>query len=318
MTELKPVLFTSTRPLNHAEQIKPVIDAYDGPKAFVQVDPWRHHQAIRSGRYEVMVCDEYPTESPGKTIMLSHGFAGCKLSGIDQPFPYHSAKYSRLMDYSIAAGNGAVEFMAKAGGVPESSVLPLGSPHTDCLIGKCKGDGGTEFAQKRVYFYLPTYRTKEETPLPQIDWKWLDEQLTDDELLAVRPHPMTGNLFRGAFRHIREFSDRNKFSPFLIDCDVIVTDYSSVMIDGYLLGKPCVLFEKVKGYTETRGMYLEYPDQYCSRYATNERDLLRMVREANGLNQIERDCAEMLAGACDGHSVERICDLIRGVAGEET
>ena len=310
----KPVLFAGTKPLEETEQLLSVFDAYEGPKAYVHVDPWRHHPEIRSGRYEVMVCDEYPTESPGKTVFLSHGFAGTKLGGLDQPYPYHSARHSHLMDYVISASKGVTGLMAKAAGVPESKVLPLGSPRTDAYIGTRKGDGGTLFAQKKVYFYLPTYRTKEETPLPELDWQWLDGQLRDDELLAVRPHPMTDHVLRGSYRHIREFSNKDRFSPWLFDCDVVITDYSASMIDGYLLGKPCVLFEKVKGYTETRGMYLDYPRQYCSRYATNERELLELVRSADGLTKTELDCTELLAGACDGHSVERICRLIESIA----
>lgn len=309
----KPILFAGTRPLDQTEQLKSVFDAYDGAKAFVQVDPWRHHPEIRSGKYDVMVCDEYPTESPGKIVAVGHGFAGCKLGGLDQPHPYHSAKHAKLMDYVIAAGSGIAELVAKASGVPESSVLPLGSPRTDAYIGKRKGDGGTVFAQKRTYFYLPTYRTREETPQPSIDWQWLDDRLTDDELLAVRPHPMTASVLTGSYRHIREFTNKDAFSPYLFDCDVVITDYSASMIDGYLCGKPCVLFEKVKGYTETRGMYLPYPDAYCSRYATNERELLELLRTADGLTGTEREVTELLAGACDGHARERICELIRSI-----
>ncbi|MCR5091026.1 MAG: CDP-glycerol glycerophosphotransferase family protein [Oscillospiraceae bacterium] len=310
MSAGKPVLFAGTRPLQQTEQLKSVFDAWEGAKTFVQVDRWRHHPEIRSGKYELMVCDEYPTESPGKIVMLSHGFAGCKLGGLDQPYPYHSAKNAHLMDWVVAAGKGVVKLQAKACGVPESSVLPLGSPRTDAYIGKRKGDGGTEFAKKRVYFYLPTYRTREETPLPELDWGWLDSQLTDDELLAVRPHPMTEHVLRGSWRHIREYGNKDLFSPWLMDCDVVITDYSASMIDGFLLGKPCVLLEKVRGYTETRGMYLDYPGQYSDRYARDERELLRLCREAEGLSETELACRDLLAGACDGHAVERICGLI--------
>lgn len=309
-----PILFAGTRQLHQTENLSSLFEAYDGPKAYVHVDPWRHHPDIRSGKYRVMVCDEYPTESPGKVIFVSHGFAGCKLGGLDQPYPYHSAQHAKLINYVISAGEGASDIMAKAGGVPRSSVLTLGAPRTDAYVGKRKGDGGTVFAEKKTYFYLPTYRTKEETPLGAVDWQWLDDHLTDDELFAVRAHPMTSGLVGGNYRHIREFTNQDKFSPYLFDCDVVITDYSASMIDGYLLGKPCVLFEKVKGYTETRGMYLDYPYQYCSRYATNERELLELIRTADGLTKTERDVTELLAGACDGHSVERIIELIRSIA----
>ena len=308
------ILFAGTRPLDACEGLKAVYDAYHGSKSYVQMDPWRHHPEIRSGKYTLMVCDEFPTESPGKIIMISHGFAGGKRSGLDQSHPYHSEKYADLMDYVIAPSADVVNLMARFSGVPKERVLPLGSAATDAYIGKRKGEGGTEFAKKRVYFYLPTYRSKEDPKLPDIDWQWLDDQLTDDELFAVRAHPMTGKLLLKRYRHIREYATCCEISPWLIDCDVIITDYSSVMIDGYLLNKPCVLFEKNSGYTETRGMYLNYPDQYCSRYAKNERILLDLIRTADTLTDTEKECRRLLAGACDGHAGERIVKLIEDIA----
>ena len=307
----KVVLFASTRPLGQAENLKPVYDAYDGPKGFAQLDPWRHHPDIHSGRYALMVCDEFPTESPGKIIMVGHGFPGLKFSGLDQPHPYHSRKHAPLMDYVISTSRNTRGLMAGYSGVPVSSVLPLGAPRTDAYVGRGKGDGGTEFTARRVYFYLPTWRAAEETPMPDIDWGWLDSQLTDGELIAVRPHPMTGRILRGSYRHIREYPNTAPFTPYLIDCDVVITDYSASMIDGYLLGKPCVLLVKARGYTRTRGMYLDYPLRYCSRYATNEAELLGLIREADGLTQVERDVTRYIAGACDGHSTERVINLIR-------
>jgi len=310
---LKPVLFASTKPYECAEGLKVVYDAYQGAKTYVQVDPWRHHPDIRSGRYSLMVCDEFPTESPGNVIYIGHGFHGCKTGGLHQPHPYHSAKFGSLIDYAIASSEDSIGMVAEACGVPESSVLALGSAKTDAYFGKKKGDGGTELANKKSYFYCPTYRSGDETPLPEVNWKWLDDHLTDDELLAVRPHPMTPKILDGKYRHIKEFPSNEPLGPYLYDCDVVITDYSSCLVDGYLLNKPCVLFEKVKGYTDTRGMYLDYPEEYSSRYATNEADMLELARTADGLTQTELDCADMLAGACDGHSTERILALIRSL-----
>lgn len=307
------VLFTSTRPLERAENIKAVFDVYDGPKQFAQVDPWRHHPDIRSGKYDLMVCDEFPTESPGNAIMLSHGFAGCKTFGVDQPHPYHSAKNAHLINYAITASDDTIGIMAKCCGIQESAVLPLGVPQTDTYIGKHKGDGGTELAGKRAYFYAPTYRSKEETPLPDIDWEWLDAKLADDELLAVRPHPMTGRILQKEYRHIREYPNNTPFIPYLIDCNVLITDYSSAMIDAYLMSKPCVLFDKSTGYLQTRGMYLDYPGEYCSRYATDEKTLLELIRAADGLTETEQECVRRVAGKCDGHAAKRVCDLIRSI-----
>lgn len=307
----KPVLFASTKPLERAENLKAVYDAFDGSKAFVQVDPWRHHADITSGKYDLMVIDEYPTETPGKIILLGHGIAGGKTSGLEQPHPYMNPANSKLITYTITTSPGTVDLVARYEGVEPETVLPLGMPRTDKYIGKKKGDGLTELADKKAYLYAPTYRNKEETPMPLIDWQWLDEQLSDDELIVVKPHMMTDKMLHREYDHIKEVSSRWASDKYLYDCDVLITDYSSIMFDGYLLGKPCVLFEKNKGYLETRGMYLRYPQQYSSRYVTNEKDLLDAVRFADGLTEVEKDCLKLVAESCDGEATKRVCDLIK-------
>ena len=313
---MKPVLFASVKPLERAENIKAVYDAYHGEKAFVQTNGRREHPAIRSGQYDLLVIDEFPMESPGKCIMLLHGMAGGKTYGIDQPHPYYAAWQAPLIDAFITTGTGTVRMMAKCANLPEDRVLPLGMPRTDGYIGRQKGDGKTVLAGKRAYLYAPTYRSDAETPLPWIDWGWLDSELTDGEMLVVKPHMATRDRvsFDG-YRHIMAISNAEPSAPYLMDCDVVITDYSTILFDAYLLSKPVVLFEKVQGYTQSRGMYLSYPDEYCSRYCSCERELLQMVRSADGLTETERNVIRYVADMCDGHSTERVVDLIHRMNG---
>lgn len=308
---MRPVLFASTRPLGRAENITAIYGAYDGPKTFVQVDPWRRHPEIISGNYGLMVIDEFPTVSPGKIILVGHCIEGGKTGGLDQPHPYYHAHQASLITWNVTTSPDMVPLAATQSGLPESQVLPLGLPRTDAYVGRKKGDGHTRLAGKRAYLYAPTYRSKEETPLPNIDWAWLDNAMTDDEVLVVKAHMMTGRILQGQYRHIIEVSPDEPSAPYLIDCDVVITDYSSIIFDGYLLGKPSVLIEKVRGYTTDRGMYLLYPEQYSSMYCKDEKTMLELVRKADGLGQTERECIRHVAEACDGHATERVCELIR-------
>lgn len=311
---MKPILFASTRPLERAENIRALYEAFDGPKEFIQANGCRRHGAIRSGAYDLMVIDEFPAETPGKCIMIWHAIQGGKHIGLDQPHPYYTPRQASLMDCIVTSGHGAVEMFARCSGLPKEKILPLGLPRTDAYIGKRKGDGHTVLAEKRSYLYVPTFRTPEETPFPEINWLEIDEQLNDGELLAVKAHAMTGRF--GGFdrmKHIIEIPGAEPSANYLIDCDVVITDYSSIMFDGYLLGKPTVLFEKQKGYTQTRGMYMDYPDAYCSRYCTDENELLYMLRTSYGLRKTEKDVLSRVADGCDGNATERICMLIHGM-----
>jgi len=91
---------------------------------------------------------------------------------------------------------------------------------------------------------------------------------------------------------------------------VVITDYSSIIFDGYLLNKPSILYSPNLDYVSKRGMYMQYPQEYSSKYATNEQELLNLLRSTYELTEIERKCIQNVANKCDGHSCERICNLI--------
>lgn len=316
----KPVLFVSFRPLERAENIKAIYDAYTGEKEHILSTDPDYVSKVLSGKYYVMVTDDFPSITPGCCIMIWHGIQGGKYIGLDQPgHPYYNRADRDKMTYIISAGIGAMPMWHSATGLDELHILPWGFPRTDAYIGKQKGDGNTILSGKRSYLFVPTFRDRGETPFPNIDWDYIDDTLTDDEIFAVKAHPW--QLYHGKtdqihihpdnYRHIVTISPDQPSTPYLYDADVVITDYSSIMFDAYLLNKPVVLFEKTPGYVWTRGMYLDYPDQYCSRYAPNERDLIRLMRSAYKLTDTERKCVSKVAEACDGHACERICRMIK-------
>lgn len=311
---MKPVLFTSNRPLLRAENIRAVFDVYDGDKVFIQTNPWKSDPRLSSSEFSLRVCDEFIGASPGKSVMIGHAISGGKTYGLDQIYPYHRKENAELLTYVVASGKEMVPVVARQSGVPEERVLPLGVPRTDVYIGACKGDGGTFLAGKRAYLYAPTFRNREETPMSGIHWELIDRVLTDDEVFVVKPHMVTGSILKGrSYRHIVEVSPGLASTPYLMDCDVLITDYSSIMFDAHLLRKPVILFEKVCGYLQTRGMYLDYPSGYASRYCTDEMELVNIMRDAKKQGAEDIACMELTAGACDGHARQRIIDLIRSM-----
>ena len=310
---MSKVLFVSRRPLGRAENITAVFDAFDGEKEFIQ-ETWRDPDPrIFSKEFSVIVTDEFVNYSPGTQILIGHGISGGKSYGLDQPNRYFRRKDARLIDWAVCTSVDTIELTAKQSGIPVEKVLPLGMPRTDQYFGKKKGDGGTQLAGKRAYLFAPTFRNPREPAMPHIDWKWLDRQLRDDELLVVKPHMVTKNILRRQFRHIIEAPSTAPSAPYLIDCDVLISDYSTIVFDGHVLGKPVVLFEKKAGFADKRGMYFKYPEEYASRYVRNERELLEVIRSAKEPQEADLRCRERACGACDGHSTERVVKLIRGV-----
>ena len=315
----KPVLFVSFRPLERAENLRAIYDAYPGPKVHKHTYDKDYKTEVTSGKYDLMVIDEFPNVTPGKCIMIWHGIQGGKTIGLDQPgTPYYEPYQADLMTYIISAGTGMVNVWSECTAVPRERILPLGMPRTDEYTAYKH-----EPNKQTTYLFVPTFRDLEDTPFPQIDWAYLNDHLTDNEVLVVKAHPwqefhgmtnqVTPGLVNGMYKHIAIVSPAGPTTPFLYNADVVITDYSSIMFDAYLLDKPVVLFEKTPGYTFSRGMYLDYPSQYCSYSATEECVLLDTMRYRARhpfLTETEKRCRTVVADMCDGHACERLISLI--------
>ena len=305
------VVFVSSRDLNRAENIKALWSEYYGPKKFIQKYNNKYDE-LSEKRFRLVITDDFLPGCISPMIMIFHGIAGGKTYGLDSPSHYHRKETARRYLYFITSSKDMVEFTANQCGAEKNKVLPLGMPRTDAYIGKKKGDGGTEWVDKKTYLYVPTFNTYTES---FTDWKAVDRMLSDDEILLIKNHPITGKTdLRGEFKHIYQIDPQKITTPYLIDCDVCITDYSSTMFDAYVLKKPVVLYEKDwKTYKNTRGMYFDYPNEYSSRHANTGYEMLRLCREAVGNFKTDKICVknrEKLAGACDGNSTKRIIDLI--------
>lgn len=320
-----PVLFVSQLPLGRCENLTAVWDAYDGEKEFrLGADGMR--SAERDG-FSVVVCDHLPAYIEGKdrcvSINIGHGIEGGKLYGADEKWkPWFDAEAAAQTDFAIASSQHSTHIIASHFGIPEARVLPLGFPRTDAYFRE-----GEVFDQcfgrkfKRMFLYIPTFRY-DDGWLPRINWAKIDDLLADDEVMAVKRHYFTEEeLTRGydlQHRRVIEVPMDDPASKYLRSCDVVVTDYSSVIFDAYIMGTPVILTVDDKDvFLEKRGMYHEFPDFYSSlwlRAEGNEEALIAMMRDAYELNERALECLDRSAGACDGHAAERVANLIRSVA----
>ncbi|MBR0398817.1 MAG: CDP-glycerol glycerophosphotransferase family protein [Eubacterium sp.] len=144
---------------------------------------------------------------------------------------------------------------------------------------------------KQLFAYMPTWRganTSSVDPAYEADLRaildQIDEVLTDDQFLYVNFHQlMRGMKGLDNYRHIRQFpQDVNNYA-FLNCADALITDYSSVMFDYSITGKPIILFiYDYDEYMRERGMYFDIKDlpfhfahttEELSAYLTGEKQL---------------------------------------------
>lgn len=326
---MSEVLFVSPLPLGRCKSTTRIWEMYDGGKAFrCGIDGMR---TAEGDGFSVVVCDSLPVYIEGKkrckSVNLGHGLTGGKLYALDEgDHPWVDKRALAQIDYAVATSEAGVPIVSRQLGVPEERVLPLGMARTDAYF-----EDGEQFVTafgepiERMYLYCPTFRgAADKGHLPRIDWAKVDGLLHDGEYLVVKRHYLTKHeLTRGHdLQNMRvvELPPEESTGGLLRTCDVLITDYSSTMFDAYMLGKPVVLLtDDMREYLAGRGMYYDYPDFYSSRWLDverNEEALVMSLRLAAqfGMTKVERDCIRTVAGACDGHSTERICELIRSLA----
>ena len=291
------VLFTSNRNLERAENLKAVYDSYDGDKRFARFSEIKD---LHSGRYNLQVTDELPEDTVGKCLFIGHAMGAGKTYGLDQPHPYF--RRPELVTYAIASSKEMVPTVAKQIGISESQVFPLGMPRTDAYYKQKRIESTT-----KQYLYAPTYRGGDWYP------NWNCMKMRPDELFIVKPHMVTGRILKGHYQQITEHGCNEPSTDDLVQCDVLITDYSSIMFDAYVMRKPVVLFAKdKKSYLKNRGMYRNYPDQYSELFCDTEDKMLGLVRNAEWDEGFE-GFRQFYAGACDGESTNRVIDLIRSM-----
>ncbi|MCL2507654.1 MAG: CDP-glycerol glycerophosphotransferase family protein [Oscillospiraceae bacterium] len=260
-----------------------------------------------------------------KLVQVWHGVGVFKKSALDVP-----SKLTRQeeidthaqYDAFIVAAEGNRRIYADAFGVDVGRVLALGVPRTDLLVNGesrerlCERffESRPQLRGKKIYAYLPTFREEkgERVPFdPKIDWNALDAALTDDEAFVIHRHPVMSEVFLTG-KYVRLFDLGScPTSELLAAMDVLVTDYSSVMVEASMLLTPTVFYCPDFDSYE-RGFYISYPDELPGEVVYRGGELLGVIRETAANPPVERikKFRRWQTEACDGSSSKRVATLV--------
>lgn len=189
-------------------------------------------------------------------------------------------------DYYLAQGHAFAERYRSTYGT-EAEVVAVGHPRTDRLLSATKRDR-TQVRQalgisddKTVVLYAPTWRSKTTFEL-HLDLERLREALGEDFVLLVRLHRYeVGNASLAADdTFVYDVTRYHAIEDLMIASDVLVSDYSSCILDYTLLGKPILLYayDYDEYATELRGLYVDYRAQYPDLLCTTQEELTAALK----------------------------------------
>ena len=334
------VFFISIRNNRLVENNKAVYDMYKGKKSvFTHMAPHSWLQKLKVywnlASSKVIVTDDYLSylrtfelKPEQKVIQLWHACGAFKKFGLD----YVSANITRekkthyQYDTVVVSSEYIREIYANAFGIDLSKVVALGTPRTDKLMDdqniiKEKGlfyESYPQLKGKKIVLYTPTFREDGTTRIeydPQIEWSGFSEMLGDDIVFIVKRHPiMKYDLLNGERYHNIIDMSNEATERLMMVCDVLVTDYSSTVFEAALLDKPLILYCPDFNSYE-RDFYIDFPHELYGDFVTTQEGLMNCIDEVLKTPDLQGNklCIfkEKYMGNCDGHSTERVVNLIQ-------
>lgn len=274
----------------------------------------------------VFICDYFlPAAScrkrpETKLIQLWHSCGLMKKiafdAGEDIPKNYKGNMFGNYSFLTMSAEI-CVPVHARALRLPQERIHATGISRTDVYFEqewneRCRRqfqEKHPEAEGKKIALWAPTFRGNAAMPrlegLEEI--RKAAEDLDQDWYFVIKAHPHVdahGMVSNSAI------STEELFPV----ADVLITDYSSVLFDYLIYGKPAVLFAPdLEQYRENRGFYLDYHTVPFAQTQTLD-ELETAILGSRQWQEMHREeieaFRELYTGACDGQATERILKLI--------
>lgn len=174
---------------------------------------------------------------------------------------------------------------------------------------------------KKIILYAPTFREtlKYNNFLEFFDIKKFNEELGEDYVLIIRLHPKINEFFNESSilfdslisDNVINCTDYENEQDLLLLSDILITDYSSIMIEFSFLKKPSIFFayDLERYLKEERGFYYNYKN-VPGPIVYNTNELIKIIKGLNfDYNKIE-DFINYQFDFSDSNSSKRIVDFL--------
>lgn len=291
----------------------------EGAIAVVEGSPewWRARGSARLLIVNDWLRRRFSRKAGQKVLQTWHGTPLKRLAlhrpGFDPRRMAAVIKESRRWDVLLAQNAYSERILKKAYAFFGKPIWTDGYPRNDVLVG---GDGAATRAalgiglDERVLLYAPTWRDDRSEIVDFIDPQLLAEQA--DAVVLVRGHSRTlrpGRDQSGA--RVIDVTGFAETARLLLAADALITDYSSVMFDFSVTGKPMFFLvpdlEHYRG--ELRGFYFDLAERAPGPLVKTQDELVAAVLDESLPGHFAPRYAawrRQFNGLDDGHAAERV------------
>ena len=270
-----------------------------------------------------------------KWVQLWHG------TGIFKKFGYDLLNdedkkvmemFSPKLDLVSVSGENVVDIYSDNFHVDKSKVKPWNDFYddehlSDDYISKLRQSFERDYPQlfgKKLVLYAPTFREnpKNNAVFDYFDIEKFIEELGDEYVLAVRLHPnyvkycdedhpidLDDLTNRYDIINFTGYKDEQKL---LLLADILIADYSSIMVDYTILQKPIILFDyDLEDYiNKERGFYFDYREMVPGKIVYDIDELIESIKAEDFRLEKLEEFSKLQFGEFKANSSKLILDYI--------
>lgn len=259
-----------------------------------------------------------------KIVQLWHGAGAFKKFGLsvetDESVQKQVIKSNARLTHLFVTSEQVASFYEEAFGISKDRIFATGIPITDVYFEEEKKEQGKErfykaypeLREKKLLLYTPTFRRTEEENagiMKRFDVQKIHELLGEEWVILVKMHPKypVHNIPENSFCY--NLTNYSQITDLYFVSDMLVTDYSSTVVEYVLLDKPVILYAyDLKEYD--RGFYRSYESTVPGPVAHGEEEFYEFLVNFDAESQKRQDFVKLQYDYKDGCSAERILEVL--------
>ena len=235
------------------------------------------------------------------------------------------SKISENTDYLITSSKNVENYYSEAFQIDKSKIKPLGLPRLDYYFENHDVEAlKTNFYKKynidpnkKIVLYTPTFRDEEKfnNVFNYFNLDNFNQELGDDYVLALRLHPKIKKFYKGEISSKSRYvdcSDYENEQELLLISDILITDYSSIMIEFAVLNKPIVFF--VYDYdsyvNNERGFYFDFKKTVPGPVVYDDKSLIDVIKNYEFEESKISTFVKTQFDEIDGNASKRVVDFL--------
>jgi CDP-ribitol ribitolphosphotransferase len=235
------------------------------------------------------------------------------------------SKISENTDCLIVTSKNIIGYYSEAFQMPEGKIKALGLPRMDYYfeghdLDSLKGDFCRKYDvshDKKIILYAPTFRDEEKynNVFDYLDLEEFNRQLGDEYVLALRLHPKIRKFHSDDISSKGNYIDVSGYESeqeLMLISDILITDYSSIMIEYSVLDKPTVFFtyDLDEYLANERGFYYDFKTTVPGPIVYTSQELIDVIKNDEFDKSRISQFVKTQFDEIDGHSSERIVDYL--------